>query len=696
VPVSDTSGSEQAPAGRTKRRSSLLRVAVVVGLPVLSVILRLPMWFTLTLMLGLAVFLFFNFNLARSQKPDADPRRAWTQLMNHYVRLQAAYDTLKQSPSDEVARKRFLTTEQACLALLSGRPDSEWGQDAEYAAKVRNEVSGLSAAARAECGDLVPAPVQPARPPAKAGKKGPTPPSDATTAQPPRPVASSDISSPVEGLDLTPASRIAVTRPVRPASPVRPEAQRPDAEPNSTPAAKTITPHLDTPPTPVETKVPTPATGKEPTPTSEAAPVEPVIPAPPVQSEVSPIAKEQGPTPVSDVATPQPATPAQPAKPDVPTPSEEKTAPHIETTQPALPQPDAPEQQEHTTAASGTAPAQPVASEPTAMLGVPIAEEKQGLPPLGEIAAVQPVTLPAPVQADATPAANEQDATAGASAKEKGMPAAGEVPTLKPDAALPAALPEVPLPVEQPVSMPASEAAAVQPVIPVTVAEPQAVPRAEEDRTAVAGEALPEQPAAPTPPAEPDAPLIGTPQTAESETVTAKSEGTLPAASLDVAGTPRIRLMPFLWVSGGVEDAARFYASVFKDSRVVGVSRHPDGSPADAWSVASAAVRLDGQDVMLLGGGSVYRPPETSQLLVRCRDQAEVDYYWERLLAGGGEESAGGWLKDRFGVSWQVIPDALMELLVDPEPHRAARAAEAMTKMKRIDIAVLREAVSRS
>jgi predicted 3-demethylubiquinone-9 3-methyltransferase (glyoxalase superfamily) len=91
----------------------------------------------------------------------------------------------------------------------------------------------------------------------------------------------------------------------------------------------------------------------------------------------------------------------------------------------------------------------------------------------------------------------------------------------------------------------------------------------------------------------------------------------------------------------------------------------------------------------------VYKPPDTFQLLVRCADQAEVDYYWERLLAGGGEESSGGWLKDRFGVSWQVIPDAQMELLSDPDPQRAARATEAMLKMKKVDIAGLLRAVNR-
>ncbi|MBN2466138.1 VOC family protein [candidate division WOR-3 bacterium] len=183
--------------------------------------------------------------------------------------------------------------------------------------------------------------------------------------------------------------------------------------------------------------------------------------------------------------------------------------------------------------------------------------------------------------------------------------------------------------------------------------------------------------------------------TTASATVVSKPVESSPLAGSEVASPAGRRLTPFLWLSGDVEDAVAFYVSVFKNSRVVGISRCPDGSHSHAWNAMTATVCLDGQDVMLLGGGSLYRPPETSQLLVRCADQAEVDYYWERLLAGGGEESAGGWLKDRFGVSWQVVPDALMELLLDPDPQRVARATEAMTKMKRVDIARLRETVSR-
>jgi len=151
------------------------------------------------------------------------------------------------------------------------------------------------------------------------------------------------------------------------------------------------------------------------------------------------------------------------------------------------------------------------------------------------------------------------------------------------------------------------------------------------------------------------------------------------------------RLTPYVWLPGGVEDAAAFYLSVFKNSLATGMSRYPEG----AGDVMSATVCLDGQELMLLNGGPAYKLPAASSMLVRCADQTEVDYYWQRLASGGGEESMCGRLKDRFGVSWQVIPDALLELLNDPNPQRAARATEAMLKMKKIDIAILREAVGR-
>ncbi|HTW90952.1 MAG TPA: VOC family protein [bacterium] len=154
----------------------------------------------------------------------------------------------------------------------------------------------------------------------------------------------------------------------------------------------------------------------------------------------------------------------------------------------------------------------------------------------------------------------------------------------------------------------------------------------------------------------------------------------------------RKRLTPFLWFEKGAEDAAAFYVSIFKNSRIVNISRYAENPHAQTGSVMTATVFLDGQELTLLNGGPVFKLNEAFSLVVRCADQAEVDYYWERLLADGGEESMCGWLKDRFGVSWQVVPDALMELLGDPDPGRAARATAAMLKMRKIDIALLRRA----
>ncbi len=169
--------------------------------------------------------------------------------------------------------------------------------------------------------------------------------------------------------------------------------------------------------------------------------------------------------------------------------------------------------------------------------------------------------------------------------------------------------------------------------------------------------------------------------------------GSAAPARPDVMDLAARRLAPYVWVPGGVEDAAAFYVSIFKNSRVTGMRRYPEGWHTQAWSVMSATVCLDGQDLILLNGGSVYKLPATFSLLVRCADQAEVDHYWEKLLADGGEANTCGWVKDRFGVSWQVIPNALLELLNDPNPQRTAHATEAMLKMKKIDIAMLREAV---
>jgi predicted 3-demethylubiquinone-9 3-methyltransferase (glyoxalase superfamily) len=147
------------------------------------------------------------------------------------------------------------------------------------------------------------------------------------------------------------------------------------------------------------------------------------------------------------------------------------------------------------------------------------------------------------------------------------------------------------------------------------------------------------------------------------------------------------RIKPCLWFEDRVDEAIEFYTSLFGDSAVDDVMRAgPDGP------VISATFRLAGQEFMALNGRSGPGFTEAISLFVRCADQGEVDTLWKALTADGGEESPCGWLKDRFGVSWQIVPDRLMELLSDPDPGRAQRATRAMLQMQKIDIAGLEAA----
>ncbi len=387
------------------------------------------MWFTLLLMGGLAVLLFLRPRLPQKSQPD--PKHAWTLVMANFTRLQSTCDALKTSPDDAEARKRFTTLRDRCLELLNSYSDSDWGSDAAYAVKVKDEIAAMSASVRAEIQNPAPGPAS--------GAVVPPPESSATA----------------------------------------------------------------------------------------------------TEREVPPPAEKPSPAPVSEASAAPPGSPATAPKPEVPTPAEQPS--------------------------------------------------------------------PVPVSETAAP---------------------------QPESAAPAVKPDVSPPAEQP---------------------------------------------SPTPTSEATAPPAGS---------------TAPAVKLDIAGPAGRRLTPYLWLPGGVEDAAAFYVSVFRNSRVVGINRYPESMHSGTWSVLTATICLDGQDLMLLNGGTAHNLPGSFQLLVRCADQAEVDYYWERLLAGGGEECTGGWLKDRFGVSWQVMPDVLLELLNDPQ--RAAPATEAMLKMKKIDIAALREAVADS
>jgi predicted 3-demethylubiquinone-9 3-methyltransferase (glyoxalase superfamily) len=148
---------------------------------------------------------------------------------------------------------------------------------------------------------------------------------------------------------------------------------------------------------------------------------------------------------------------------------------------------------------------------------------------------------------------------------------------------------------------------------------------------------------------------------------------------------------PCLWFDTQGEDAARFYTSLFPDSRIVEISRYGEANPRQAGQVMVVRFELDGQTFMALNGGPQYTFSEAVSFTIDCADQAEVDRYWETLTEGG-EEGPCGWLKDRFGLSWQVVPTRLTELLGDPDADRAQRVMEAMMSMRKIEIAGLEAA----
>lgn len=147
------------------------------------------------------------------------------------------------------------------------------------------------------------------------------------------------------------------------------------------------------------------------------------------------------------------------------------------------------------------------------------------------------------------------------------------------------------------------------------------------------------------------------------------------------------RITPNLWFDGQALDAAEYYVSVFPDSRITDVSRMGDGGP-----VMTVAFELSGQAFLGLNGGPEFSFTEAVSFVIDCANQAEVDRYWDELVSQGGEEGRCGWLKDRFGLSWQVVPAALVELLTDPDPRRATAAGVALRSMSRIDVAALRAA----
>ncbi|GAA3044732.1 VOC family protein [Streptomyces glomeratus] len=147
-----------------------------------------------------------------------------------------------------------------------------------------------------------------------------------------------------------------------------------------------------------------------------------------------------------------------------------------------------------------------------------------------------------------------------------------------------------------------------------------------------------------------------------------------------------------LWFDGQAEEAADFYVSVFKNSRLGRVGRYTDAGPGPAGSVMAVEFVANGQKFVALNGGPQFTFSEAISFQIFCDDQDEVDHYWNRLTEGGGEPGPCGWLKDRYGLSWQVVPARLIELISDPDPEKAARTTQVMMTMSKLDIAALEKA----
>ena len=152
------------------------------------------------------------------------------------------------------------------------------------------------------------------------------------------------------------------------------------------------------------------------------------------------------------------------------------------------------------------------------------------------------------------------------------------------------------------------------------------------------------------------------------------------------------KISPFLWFDTQAEEAANLYTSIFPNSKILAVARYGDAGPGPKGSVMTVQFQLDGQEIIALNGGPIYKFTEAISLSVDCKTQEEVDRYWTKLTADGGQEGPCGWLKDKFGLSWQVTPSILGQMLSDTDRKKSTRVMEAMMKMKKIDIAALKRA----
>lgn len=152
------------------------------------------------------------------------------------------------------------------------------------------------------------------------------------------------------------------------------------------------------------------------------------------------------------------------------------------------------------------------------------------------------------------------------------------------------------------------------------------------------------------------------------------------------------KITPFLWFDNNAEEAINLYTSIFKNSKITGMTRYGDGGPGPKGTVMTATFQLEGQEFIALNGGPHFKFTEAISLYVKCNTQEEIDELWEKLIANGGKAQQCGWLKDKFGLSWQIIPPILGELLGDKDPEKSKRVMAAMMKMVKIDIATLKKA----
>jgi predicted 3-demethylubiquinone-9 3-methyltransferase (glyoxalase superfamily) len=152
------------------------------------------------------------------------------------------------------------------------------------------------------------------------------------------------------------------------------------------------------------------------------------------------------------------------------------------------------------------------------------------------------------------------------------------------------------------------------------------------------------------------------------------------------------KITPFLWFNNNAEEAMNFYVSLFKSASIGSISRYGPGGPGPEGSVMAASFELEGQQFAVLNGGPMYQFTEAVSFVINCDTQEEVDHFWNALTANGGQESRCGWLKDRFGLSWQVVPRVLPKLLSNPDKAKAGRAMQAMMGMNKLDIQKLEEA----